>query len=808
MRLFVLFFLLSFPLIAQAQLILTGKVTDADTGEPLPGVTIYISDFKKGSVTNDAGAYTLDGLRNGKFLVEFKLIGYTARVETVQLVDSQTELNVTLSSMATELHEVVVTGISHTTELRKNPIPLTTLNNQLLVENTSTNLIDNISKKPGISQISTGAAISKPVIRGLSYNRIITLYDGTRQEGQQWGDEHGIEIDEFSVDRVEIIKGAGSLMYGSDGIGGVINFLTPNPVASGSIVGKWISNYQTNNGLFGNSLSTAGNINGLYWLVRVSNKTSRSYTNAFDARVFNSGFRETNLNGTLGISKKWGYSEFTVSSFNQSVGLVEGDRDAEGHFTRIKNENGTEIEATATDDELNSYHLFIPNQTIQHFRVSNTSNLYLKNSRLQTNVGYQRNQRKEFGNVLDENEAELYFDLNTLNYNLIYFLAPVKAWEISAGMSGMFQQNQNKGDEFLIPEYTSFDWGAFGFAKRPLGKLDLAGGLRYDIRTINSNSLYLDPDGNPSDDPSMEMKFKEANVTFKNISASAGATYEFSKLFTGKLNVSRGFRAPNISELASNGVHEGTLRYEYGNFSLDAETSLQFDVSALLNSPHVTLEMSIFQNTIDNYIYTEKLLASNGMDSIPDLDDPAPAYQYVQGKARLRGGELTMDIHPHPLDWLHFENSFSFVAAENTSVKNDSAKYLPFIPAPRLQSELRATIKNFAGIFSNSFMKVEFNYFWQQDRVLLAYGTETPTASYALWNIGLGSAIKTKTNPELFSIYFTVTNMLDKAYQHHLSRLKYAAENPVTGRAGVFNMGRNFSFKVVVPMTFKRSTTN
>lgn len=807
MRLFFLFLLFGLPFIGQAQLALTGKVTDAETGEPLPGVTIYISDLKKGSITNDAGQFTVDGLRKGKFLVEFKLIGYTARVETVQL-DGQTELNVALSSMATELHEVVVTGISHTSELRKNPIPLTTLNNQLLTENTSTNLIDNIAKKPGISQISTGAAIAKPVIRGLSYNRIITLYDGTRQEGQQWGDEHGIEIDEFSVDRVEIIKGAGSLMYGSDGLGGVINFLTPNPAAPGSIVGKWISNYQTNNGLFGNSVSTAGNINGIYWLMRVSNKTSRSYSNAYDGTVFNSGFHETNLNASLGITKKWGYSEFTVSSFNQSIGLVEGDRDADGHFTRIKNENGAEEEVTVTDDELDSYTLFIPNQTIQHFRVSNTSNFYLPDSRVQLNVGYQQNKRKEFGNVLDENQAELYFDLQTANYSVIYFLPSFQEWEFSTGMSGMFQQNLNKGVEFLIPEYTSYDWGAFGFVKRPVGKLDLAGGLRYDIRSINSNSLYLDADGNPTDDPSMQMKFNDAHVTFKNISASAGATYEFSKLLTGKLNLSRGFRAPNISELASNGIHEGTLRYEYGNFNLKAETSLQFDVSAMLNSKHVTLEMSLFQNTIDNYIYTEKLLTSNGMDSIPDPGDPAPAYQYVQGKARLRGGELTMDIHPHPLDWLHFENSFSFVAAENTSVKNDSGKYLPFIPAPRLQSELRATVPTLAGIFSNAFMKVEFNYFWKQDRALLENGTETPTASYALWNIGVGTAVKNKINPELFSIYFTVANVFDKAYQNHLSRLKYAAENPVTGRAGVFNMGRNFSVKIVVPMTFRKSTAN
>jgi iron complex outermembrane receptor protein len=805
-----LVFLIStiFSLMAHAQGTLSGVVKDSETESLLPGVTVYIPDLKKGSVTNEDGTFSIGSVPKGKFLVEFKLIGYTAQVQAIQ-IDGSTALNVMLTSMATELHEVVVTGISHTTELRKNPIPLTTINNQFMMENTSSNLIDNISKKPGISQISTGTAISKPVIRGLSYNRIITLYDGTRQEGQQWGDEHGIEIDEFSVDRVEIIKGAGSLMYGSDGLGGVINFLTPSPVAPGSIVGKWVNNYQTNNGLFSNSISAAGNANGVYWLARASNKLAKPFSNAYDGRVFNSGFNEINFNTMIGVSKKWGYSELLLSSFNQSIGLVEGDRDGNGNFTRLKNENGVEVESLVNEGELNSYNLFIPNQTIQHHRVSSISNFYLSESKIQLNAGYQRNQRKEFGNVVDEKETELYFDLHTLNYSLIYFFPSLNEWEFSVGASGMAQQNKNKGEEFLIPEYKLFDWGAFAFGKRSIGKLDIAGGLRYDSRIVNSHALYLDPEGNPTGDPAMVLKFKKANPTFKNISASAGLTYEFSKYVTGKLNLSRGFRAPNISELASNGRHEGTLRYEYGNFNLDAETSLQIDASLLFNSTHVSMEASVFQNTIDHYIYTEKLLSSNGTDSIPDPADPASAYQYVQGKAQLLGGELTMDIHPHPLDWLHFENSLSIVAGENKSQsENDSSRYLPFIPAPRFQSELRATIKNYGRCFTNSFLKIEFNHFWRQDRALLVNGTETQTASYSLWNIGAGTGVKNKKGAELLSIYLSLNNVFDKAYQHHLSRLKYADENPITGRVGVFNMGRNFSIKVVVPVTFKKTPTN
>ena len=792
------------PAIAQNSL--TGKVTDFHDQTPIIGATVYIPDLKKGTSTDVDGRYTIDRLPRGRFLVEIKFIGYSTAIQSVQM-SGTTQLDIALNSAVTELNEVVVTGISHSSELKNNPLPIATLNNKSLTENTSTNLIDNISKKAGVNQITTGPAISKPVIRGLGYNRIISLYDGIRQEGQQWGDEHGIEIDEYSVDRVEIIKGAGSLMYGSDGLGGVLNFLTPNPVSEGTVIGKWLSNYQTNNGLIGNSFMNAGNLKGLYWLARASLKDAKPFSNAYDGKVFNSGFRERDVNGHIGLSKPWGYSQLNVSSFHQVLGLVEGDRDSTGRFTRLVNINGSAEEATASNAEVNSYHVFIPRQDISHVRISNTTNVYLGPSRLQLNVGYQRNQRKEFGEVLDEQTKNLYFDLRTLNYNLTYFLPEGKGWQVSLGTSGMTQQSQNKGIEFLIPAYRSFDWGAFGFAKRHFAKLDVAGGIRFDQRLIAIDALYLDNQGAPTSDTNATQKFKSGNLTFSNYSASAGLTYPISKMLSVKFNASRGFRAPNIAELASNGRHEGSLRYEYGNFSLKPETSLQLDAGVVFNSTHVSAEFSVFQNDIRHYIFTEKLAAKNGLDSIPDPSQPVPAYQYIQGQAQLRGGEFFIDLHPHPLDWLHFENGFSFVDALNKSQsRNDSTKYLPYIPAPRYQSELRGNLKKMGSRLVNPFVKLEFNHVWPQNRVLLENRTETPTPSYSLWNAGLGTDIVTPKGATLFSFYFTVNNIFDVAYQNHLSRLKYGPVNPATGRVGVFNMGRNFSFRIVIPITLVQRT--
>ena len=784
-----------------AQQALTGRISDAADGKAIVGATVYFPDLKKGDVSNQEGIYSIEQLPKGKFLVEFKFIGYSPEVRLIE-INGVTDFDMKLSTKATELNEIIVTGISQSSELKRNPVPIVAINAQSLVENSSTNLIDNISNQAGINQITTGAAISKPVIRGLSYNRIITLYDGVRQEGQQWGDEHGIEIDEFSVARVEIIKGAGSLMYGSDGIGGVINFLAPDAVEEGTIKSRWISNYQTNNGLIANSINNAGNIKGLYWLAQITNKSARPYSNAYDGKVFNSGFKETDVNGFVGISRSWGYSQVSISSFSQSVGLVEGERDEDGNFIFLKNNNGIEEEVTATKSDLLSYKLFIPKQSINHIRISNASSLHIGASRVQVNLSYQDNKRREFGNALDEKEENLFFDLKTVNYNVNLFLPEKSNRQISIGTGGMQQFNQNKGIEFLIPEYTLFDWGIYGFVKQDINALSISGGIRYDLRHIKTDALYLDEDGNPAS--SGIQKFKKSDLSFSNFTGSLGLTQKLTKQITAKVNVSRGFRAPNLAELASNGRHEGSFRYEIGNYNLKAESSFQLDAGLLFNSDHITTELSVFHNDIDNYIFIEKLLASNGSDSIPDPSDPAIAYQYVQGHAVLNGGEFLLDLHPHPFDWLHFENSFSFVNAINKSqAGKDSSKYLPFIPAPRFQSELRANIKKMGKVFSNVFLKLEYNHYWKQDRAFLENGTETITPSYSIWNTGFGTDVVNSKSQPLFSFYFMINNLLNETYQNHLNRLKYAPENPLTGRNGVFNMGRNFSFKIVVPIVFR-----
>lgn len=783
-----------------AQNTLSGTVTDLETGESLIGANLYLPDLQKGTSTDSSGYYRLTGLPNGTFTLEISHLGYGNRVTKVTLRGDQTH-DIVLSQSITEIGEVVITGTSASTERKLNPVPTRVLANLTSGEQSATNLIDALAGVPGISQITTGAAISKPVIRGLGFNRVVVINNHIRQEGQQWGDEHGIEIDQFSVDRVEIIKGPGSLRYGSDAMAGVLHFLPPKPLEEGQVRAEVLGNYQSNNGLIAGSIMNQGNLNGWQWLVRASGKQAGNYQNPIDGRVYNSAFREWNGNASLGINRKWGYAKITASSFNQRLGLVEGERDSLGRFLKLEAVNDTTVEEVpATSEDLRSYAIHPPSQWINHLRIGSNNKFFFGNSSMAVNLAFQQNRRQELHNPLDPTEAELYFILNTFNYDLHYALPALKGWETSVGINGMQQTSRNKGEEFLIPAYQLFDIGVFGITQKSFEGWHISGGLRYDYRSIDAEPLYLNANEEPVDDPSQgETKFEAFQTNLYNWSASLGASYSITDDLIAKANISRGFRAPNLSELGSNGTHEGTFRYEIGNSNLQAETSRQADVGLLFNTDHVSLEVSAFHNSIGNYIYLTKLTASDGTDSIVDPDEPDPAYQYTQGQAQLYGGEVIIDIHPHPLDWLHFENSLSFVRGIRPN-QPDNLQNLPFIPAPRFTSELRADFQRVGKRLKKMFIKLEVAHTFAQPHAFTAYGTETPTPAYTLLNAAIGAAVVSKNGNTLFRVAIAGSNLLDVGYQHHLSRLKYAPENPDNGRMGVFNMGRNISMQLTVPL--------
>ncbi len=777
---------------AQTRSVLTGKITDEKTGAPLPGATIFIHDLNRNAIANDSGEYKTSFIPAGTYLAEISYVGHTSRVETVT-INGNTVKDFSLKDAVVEQEGVTVTGVTAATRLKQSPQPVEILKRTELLKISSSNIINSLTHINGVNALTTGPAISKPFIRGLGYNRVLVVNDGVKQEGQQWGDEHGIEIDDYSVQRVEVLKGPASLIYGSDGLAGVINLQSLNPIAEGMINANALAEYQTNSRLRGYYGNVAGTKNGFSFNAYGSYKGAQDYKNKYDGYVFNSKFNNKNVGGMLGYGGSWGHAYIRASNFDQHIGMIEGERDdATGKFLKPVAGGGEEI---ATTSDFKAIDPFVPFQHVQHFKVSSDNSFNIGKNKLDIAVGYQRNQRKEFGDPDNVNEPEAYFDLKTVNYAAKFNIPYKGNWKTSIGISGMVQNNENKGEETIIPDYDLLDIGGFVFTQYHKDKVSLSGGLRFDNRHVDSKQMM---DG-------VVTKFQAFTKNFSNVSGSAGISYEASKELTLKFNVARGFRAPTLAELSSNGAHEGTNRFEVGNRGLKSETSLQADAGLEFNSEHITLGAGIFYNSINNFIYYRKVVNSAGNDSLtvdPDSGDLLNVFRFDQQNAHLYGVEFNMDIHPHPLDWLHFENTFSYTRAKFANAI-DGSDNVPAIPAARYLSQLKGNFLPKGKSLRNIYLSLESDYTFRQNHAFTGYNTETASPAYWLINASVGTDIVSGNGKHLVTISLSGMNLSDVAYQSHLSRLKYTAVNNATGRQGVYNIGRSFAMKVNVPLSFK-----
>ena len=679
-----------------------------------------------------------------------------------------------------QLNELTVTGVTGDTKLKHATAPVSLVTPQVLKATAATNIIDAIAHQPGVSQLTTGGSISKPIIRGLGYNRVVVMSEGVRQEGQQWGDEHGVEVDGSSVNSVEILKGPASLMYGSDAMAGVVILHPQATMPEGTINANVSIEYQTNNGLFGYNFSLAGNQQGFVWDARFSQKLAHAYKNKYDGYVPGSQFRERAGRLMLGLNKAWGHSRLTWTAYYLTPGIIEGERNPETG------------ELECSTDNVKTYGKALPFQQVKHYKLVWDNSLNLSNGYLKAIIGYQQNRRQEFEEEMDE--YELYFKLHTLTYDVRYLTNEFSGWKLSTGIGGMYQRSDNKGEEYLIPDYRLFDFGLYATATKTLGdNWTLNGGVRYDHRRLHGDALQEDG----------EWRFTDFSRHFNGLTGSIGAVCNINEHFNLRLNLARGFRTPNMSELASNGVHEGSIRYELGSQQLKAEYSMQADLGLDFTSQYISAQVALFANHIDNYIFTHRL----GQE----IEEGYLTYAYTQGDARLLGFEASVDFHP--IHSVHFSNTFSFVDAKLLH-QSASTRYLPFTPAPHWSSELKWELQHHShstvahqherhplhrALLNNLYIAAGLDCYLRQTHIYSADDTETATPGYALLNISAGTDIQVNRK-KVAELYITADNLLNKAYQNHLSRLKYADENMVTGRRGVFNMGRNITFKLVIPI--------
>jgi iron complex outermembrane receptor protein len=791
---------------------LSGKVIEKDKGVALPGATVYIPDLKLGVIADDKGQYRFNSLPSGAYLIQVHYVGFKTVTKNV-IISGATVENFELTEYSIEESPVVVTGLSKATQIKRSPVPIVSVNHDYIATNLSTNIIDAIAKVPGVNALTTGPNVSKPFIRGLGYNRILTLFDGLRQEGQQWGDEHGIEVDQYGVERIEIIKGPASLTYGSDALAGVVNLIPTQPAAEGKLIGDVLAEYYTNNGMVGGSAMLGATKKGFEWMARVSHKQAANYQNKIDGRVYNTAFNESDAGVSFGLHRTWGYSHLSFSLFDDLQEIPDGSRDsATRKFTKQITEADT-VRPIVSDAELKTYSIGVLHQHIQHYRVYANNNFIIGNGRLAVNLGYQKSVRREFSHPEASTTPGLFLQLNTYSYDLKYYFAEFSGWNLTAGLNGMYQDNNvTKGTSFVIPSFRQFDIGPFALVKKTIDKLDISGGVRFDSRSFKNDQLYKKPDPitgfdiavSGADTVGADKPFSNFSHTFSGITGSIGATFNFTEKFSVKANLSRGFRAPNIAEISSNGVHPGTNSYQIGNTNFAPEFNIQEDIGAEYSSQYALITLSLFNNTISNYIFNQKVVNNSGADSI--IVPGTQTFKFQQGKAQLYGGEISLDIHA--VKGLHFENSLSVVYALNKGVdpklQSDSNKYLPFIPPLHGISELRYVFDAKTSHIVNCFIKVQLAYYAAQNRVYLTDNTETPTTGYSLFNAGMGAGVTNSKGKKIFNLYVMGNNLFDVAYQDHLSRLKYFEQysSSPNGHLGIYNIGRNIAFKLEFPLDF------
>ena len=716
-----------------AQQTVSGKITNNTTQEPLEYVSVYFAQLEKGTTTNSEGLFSIIGLPEGNQTIIFSMIGFETVSKTIN-IPLENNLNITLNPSAIEMEELIISTPFHKLQ-SDNVMKVERENVKTLKQNGAVTLADGIANITGVESISTGLSIGKPVIRGLSSNRVLVYAQGVRLENQQFGGEHGLGINSSGIESVEVIKGPASLLYGSDALGGVI-YINPERFAvQNASSADFNANYFYNTKGYSTNTGYKSSSEHFKFLFRGSLAEHSDYKTK-DYRVTNTRFREQDFKAGLGFQKEGFKTDFRYNVNHSKLGLPE--------------EIGEQSTARTP---------LLPYQDLTNHIFSSKSKVFFNNSSLDVSLGYTYNDRKEFEEEHhhDEDEegehegehgdeildAALHMKLKTANYNVKYNLPTLGKFETIIGVQGMHQTNSNYGEEQLIPDATTNDFGVLATSHIHFDKVDVQLGARYDKRSIKV--------------------VNDINKDFNSINAAIGVKTNLLENIVARLNIASGFRAPNLAELTSFGSHEGTNRFEIGNSNLKNEQNFQADLALEYKNEHIEVFANGFYNSINNYIF----LAPNGT-----FEDEDPVFNYLQQNANLYGGEIGLHLHPHPLDWLHFESSFETVIG-----KQDNGDYLPLIPANSLTNTIRVEFDK--KWFSKGYAFVKLRNSFKQTNVS---AFETPTDGYTLLSAGFGGDFKVFNNQ--LSLSISGNNLTNKTYINHLSRLK---EN------GVFNIGRNIS---------------
>ena len=680
---------------------------------------------------------------------------YTISLMAIMLLAFQVTFS-QVDDQTVELDEVVL-SLPFNQTLGKSVIKVDKINFNDLNPILQQYISKSISKLPGVSILSTGPGISKPSIRGLSYDRVVVYSQGVRLENQQWGDEHGIGVSTSGVNSIEVIKGPSYVLYGSDAMGGVL-YVEPERYSSDFSVdymGLYNSNY---NGIT-NNLGLKGSSGKFSYIARANMVDNQSFSTP-DGEVENTWFKENDVQAGLKYETEKFSSDLRLTMNFSELGLPhmeEGhddhdDHDEEGHDDHDE-EGHDDHDEEGHDDHEDHY------QELSHTTLTWVNTFDLGNNhQLNVTLGRQLNDRKEFGGHEEEEghddhdeeghddhddhegheegEAELDMELSTNTLDVSLVMPQSDNLNLTIGTNFLSQENKNFGHEELIPDAEKNDFGLYALGQITMENGAALIGVRYDSRSISSDMGSAD---------------------FSNFNGSVGIKRDFENS-TLRFNIGSGYRAPNLIELFADGVHHGSFRYERGNLNLVAEKSFQTDISFDINNEDSSVSFDLFYNDISDYIY---------ISPSSDREDGFAVYDYMQQDSELYGGEISF-AKKTGFDWLSYNTSLEYIFAESAD-----GEALPFISPLTFNQVFNIDIS------SNYSFEIDFLAKAKQGRVSMF---EEETDGYSVLNLS-GNWMTSFLDNDL-NIFWSISNVFDKEYYDHLSRLK---------TAGIEEMGRNIS---------------
>ena len=629
---------------------------------------------------------------------------------------------------------------------------------EFLQNNFSGSLMQSLRGIPGVKAMSIGSGQSKPTIRGLGFNRMVVTEDGIKHEGQQWGDDHGLEIDQFAIDHIDVVKGPAALLYGSDAIGGVIN-LYSNYIPTKKFQGAVSLFGRSNNASVGLSARLQGITGGFYWKANTTLIDYADYrvpTNSIQYFSYDIPLKDKLLRNTAGLERD-GSVTLGYKGINFHTELKLSDAYTKSGF--FANAHGLEVRLSSIDYDKSRRDIDLPYQSVNHFKVMSHTVYQEGQLALELNLAYQNNHRKELTEPIAHgymptppNSLEREFKKDTYTANLMTRYDLNERHSLSAGVNGEYQHNRRAGWGFIIPDFEMTSFGAYAFDRYTIKKdLIVNAGVRYDHVRTNIHS-YTDWFKTPvsATDTIYKERSQDLCRSFNSLTWSAGINYATAGWIL-KANIGKSFRVPIPKELGTDGVNYHIFRYEKGNPNLNPEESYQLDAGIHWGNDRLTIQFDPYLNYFPNYIY---------MNPTPNYYEGLQWYYYTQSRVIRCGFELQADWKILPSLSAEFKGEYLY--AEQLSGEKKGYT-LPFSTPWSADATLRYAFcrKN---VGNEGFVAMNMHVTGRQNNIV---PPEKPTPGYYTLNLTAGKDFA--FGERTLRLSLNAENLLNRKYYDHTS---------------------------------------